>query len=114
MPTDPAAAGVDDLRALPFLTLDPAGSRDLDQALAIEPTHDGAIVHYAIADVAAFVEPGGAVDAEARRRGQTMYASDGRIPLHPTALSEDAASLLPDRDRRALRSGGSSSTPRPG
>ncbi|GAA2005170.1 RNB domain-containing ribonuclease [Microbacterium ulmi] len=99
--TDPDAAHVDDLRGIPFLTIDPEGSTDLDQAMHFERTPGGAILHYAIADVPAYARPGGAVDAEARRRGQTMYAPDGRIPLHPPVLSEDAASLLPDRDRRA-------------
>ena len=71
------------------------------QALHLERTATGAILHYAIADVPAFVEPGGALDAETRRRGQTLYAPDGRIPLHPPVLSEGAASLLPGVDRRA-------------
>ncbi|WP_438353366.1 RNB domain-containing ribonuclease [Microbacterium sp. CJ88] len=96
------ASQVDDLRDVEFLTIDPEGSRDLDQALHLERTATGAVLHYAIADVPAFVAPGGAVDAEARRRGQTLYAADGRIPLHPPVLSEDAASLLPDADRRAF------------
>lgn len=102
VPVDPVSAGLADLREIPFLTIDPAGSTDLDQALHLERTASGAILHYAIADVPAFVSPGGAVDAEARRRGQTMYAPDGRIPLHPPVLSEGVASLLPDRDRRAF------------
>lgn len=59
-------------------------------------------VHYAIADVAAFVTPGGALDAEAHRRVTTLYFPDGRVPLHPPVLSEGAASLLPDRIRPAL------------
>lgn len=91
-----------DLRDLPFVTLDPAGSRDLDQAFHLERDGSGYIVRYAIADVPGFVAPGGAVDAEARRRGQTLYAADGRIPLHPAVLSEDRASLLADVDRPAL------------
>lgn len=91
-----------DLRDIPFATLDPEGSRDLDQAFHLERDGDGYTVRYAIADVPSFVEPGGAVDAEARRRGQTLYAADGTIPLHPKVLSEDRASLLPDVDRPAL------------
>ncbi|MDQ0725785.1 RNB domain-containing ribonuclease [Microbacterium sp. W4I20] len=91
-----------DLRDIPFATLDPAGSRDLDQAFHLERAGSGYAVRYAIADVPAFVTPGGAVDTEARRRGQTLYAADGRIPLHPPVLSEDRASLLPDVDRPAL------------
>ncbi len=62
----------------------------------LERDGDGYVVHYAIADVAAFVEPGGAVDAEAHRRGESLYGADTKIPLHPTVLSEGAASLLPD------------------
>lgn len=90
-----------DLRELAFLTIDPEGSRDLDQAMHIARAGDGFVVHYAIADLAAFARPGGAIDAEARRRGQTLYAPDGSIPLHPEALSHGVASLLPDEDRRA-------------
>lgn len=91
-----------DLRDVPFATLDPAGSMDLDQAFHLERRGDGFLVRYAIADVPSFVVPGGAVDAEARRRGQSLYAADGVIPLHPKTLSEDRASLLPDVDRPAL------------
>ena len=85
-----------------FVTIDPPGSMDLDQALHLERRGDGYRVHYAIADVAAFVEPGGPIDEEAHRRGQTLYAPDHRVPLHPPQLSEGAASLLPDQVRPAL------------
>ena len=86
---------------LEFVTMDPPGSTDLDQAFQIEREGDGWIVRYAIADVPAFVRPAGAIDAEAHRRGQTVYAADGRIPLHPVEISEDAASLLPGQMRSA-------------
>ena len=56
-------------------------------------------VTYAIADLAAFVVPGGALDAELSRRGETVYAPDRATPLHPGVLSHGAASLLPDEDR---------------
>ncbi|MGB4136833.1 MAG: RNB domain-containing ribonuclease [Microbacterium sp.] len=97
-----AAPPAHDLRDIPFATLDPAGSMDLDQAFQLERNGDGYTVRYAIADVPGFVAPGGALDAAARERGQTLYAADGSIPLHPPALSEDRASLLPDADRPAL------------
>jgi len=97
-----ADAPREDLRDIPFATLDPAGSRDLDQAFHLERTRRGWRVRYAIADVPAVVAPGEAVDAEARRRGQTLYAADGTVPLHPVVLSEDRASLLPGRDRSAF------------
>jgi exoribonuclease R len=91
-----------DLTDLPLVTLDPPGATDLDQAFAIESRDDGWRVYYAIADLPSFVEPGGPIDAEARLRGQTLYAADGRIPLHPPLISEGAASLLPGVDRAAF------------
>jgi exoribonuclease R len=93
-----------DLTDVPFATLDPPGSRDLDQAYAIERAAQsgGYRVRYAIADVAAFVTAGGLVDAEAQRRVETLYAPDRRTPLYPPVLSEGAASLLPGQTRPAL------------
>lgn len=85
----------EDATHLPLVTIDPPGSRDLDQALLVEATPDGFRLNYAIADVGSFVIPGGALDIEARRRGQTIYLPDGNVPLHPRVLSEGAASLLP-------------------
>ena len=87
---------------LPLVTIDPEGSRDLDQALAIDRRPGGYRVHYAIADVAAFVTPGGPLDAEAHRRGETLYAPDGNVALHPEVLSTGAASLLAGQVRPAL------------
>jgi exoribonuclease R len=88
---------------LALYTVDPEGSRDLDQALGIERRPGGGYrVSYAIADVAAFVTPGGALDAEAHRRGVTLYAPDRSVPLHPEVLSTGAASLLPGQVRPAL------------
>lgn len=92
-----------DATDLPFLTIDPPTSTDLDQAMHLARRADGGYrVHYAIADVAAFVAPGSALDAEAHRRILTLYFPDGRIPLHPAVLSEGAASLLPGEPRPAL------------
>ncbi|WP_141013724.1 RNB domain-containing ribonuclease [Nocardioides sambongensis] len=91
-----------DATDLPLITIDPEGSMDLDQALHLTRTGAGFRVHYAIADVAAFVPAGGPVDAEARTRGETLYGAGDRIPLHPPALSEGGASLLPEQVRPAL------------
>ena len=92
-----------DATDLPLVTVDPPGSRDLDQALHLAPRPGGGFrVSYAIADVAAFVRPGGALDAEARKRTQTLYSPDLRTPLHPPVLGEGAASLLPDQVRPAV------------
>ncbi len=86
---------------LPFITIDPVGSMDLDQAMHLARDGYGYVVHYAIADVAAFVVPGGPIDVEARQRGESLYGADSKIPLHPVELSEGAASLLPDQVRPA-------------
>jgi exoribonuclease R len=83
-----------DLTHVEFVTIDPEFSTDLDQALFIDRTGEGYKVLYAIADVPSFVIPGGALDRETRRRGQTFYTPDGRIPLHPEVISEEAGSLL--------------------
>jgi exoribonuclease R len=85
-----------------FVTLDPAGSVDLDQAFHLSRVGEGYLLRYAIADVASFVNPGGRIDAEAHARGETLYAPHRRLPLHPLVLSEGAASLLPDQVRPAL------------
>lgn len=87
---------------LPFVTIDPPGAMDLDQAMHIERRGTGFRVHYAIADVAAFVRPGGAIDTEANLRGETLYGVDQKVPLHPPVISEDACSLLPGGDRPAV------------
>ena len=87
---------------LPFVTIDPPGSRDLDQAMHIERRGDGHRVHYAIADVSAFVTPGGPLDRDTHARGVTIYAPDTKTPLHPPALSEGAGSLLPGEWRPAV------------
>lgn len=88
--------------AEPFITLDPLSSTDLDQAFRIEASGPGLILHYAIADIAAFVVPDGAIDRAAWARGETFYLPDGKISLYPTVLSEGAASLLPDGPRPAI------------
>ena len=97
----PAADRVD-ATDVDLVTIDPPGSKDLDQALGVVRRGDGFRVHYAIADLGAVVAPGGALDAEVRRRGQTVYLPDGSVPLHPPVLSEDAASLLPAGPRAAV------------
>lgn len=91
-----------DRTALPFVTLDPAESRDLDQAFAIERAGSDLLLHYAIADVGWFVPAGGAMDGEAWLRGTSQYLPDGKVPLYPPMLSEGAASLLPDGERPAI------------
>lgn len=91
-----------DRTGVPFVTLDPATSTDLDQAFSIEAAGGDLLLHYAIADVAWFVEDGDAVDLEAWKRGETLYLPDGRAGLYPPVLAENAASLLPDGPRPAV------------
>jgi exoribonuclease R len=91
-----------DRRDLELFSIDPPGSMDLDQAMALSRRGDGFRVDYAIADLGAFVAPGSALDAEAHRRVVTRYLPDGNAPLHPHVLSEGAASLLPGVDRLAV------------
>ncbi|GLC27801.1 RNB domain-containing ribonuclease [Roseisolibacter agri] len=85
-----------------FVTIDPPGSRDLDQAVHAERAGDGYRLRYAIADVGFWIDRGGAVEQEAWRRGVTYYAPDHRAPLYPEVLSQGAASLLPEGTRPAV------------
>ncbi len=98
-----AEGGVDarhaDRTDIPFITIDPPGSRDLDQAVQIERNGDGYRVRYGIADVASFVPRGSLVEGEAWKRGVTYYSPDRRDSLYPPALGHGAASLLPDVQR---------------
>jgi exoribonuclease R len=96
-PAPPAYDATD----IPLFTIDPPTSTDLDQAMHLSRQGTGYRVRYAIADVAAFVVPGSALDAETHRRVTTLYFPDERIPLHPALLSEGAASLLPGQVRPA-------------
>jgi exoribonuclease R len=100
--TAASAFATPDRTDIPFVTIDPAASRDLDQAVCLQRRADGYRVFYAIADVTAFVPVGGALEAETWRRGQTIYLPDGSVPLHPLSLSEGAASLLPGQPRPAV------------
>lgn len=91
-----------DRTKVPFVTLDPASSTDLDQAFAIEAAGGDMLLHYAIADVPWFVADGDPIDTEAWTRGETFYLPDGKAGLYPKVLSEAAASLLPDGPRAAV------------
>ncbi len=87
---------------LPFFTIDPPGATDLDQAMYLERTDTGYLVHYAIADVPAFVALGGLLDELSRERGQTFYLPQRKITLYPPLISEDRGSLLPEVTRLAF------------
>jgi exoribonuclease R len=92
----------EDLTEIPFWSVDPTGSRDLDQAIHLERRGSGYLFRYAIADLAAWVIPDGAIDLHAHQQGLTLYCPDTSVPLHPVALSHGAASLLEGQEAPAL------------
>ena len=96
------AAGRGDLRALPLVTIDDEDARDFDDAVWAEPADGGWHLVVAIADVAHYVGPGGALDREARRRGNSVYLPDRVVPMLPEALSNGLCSLRPGEDRACL------------
>lgn len=96
-----------DLRDAPFVTLDPEDARDHDDAVWAQPDTDAAnpdgwILWVAIADVAAYVAPGSALDAQARERGNSTYFPDGVLPMLPERLSADLCSLRAGEERPVL------------
>ncbi len=97
-----APEGREDLRCLPFVTVDDEDARDFDDAVWAEPAPEGWRIVVAIADVAHYVRPGSALDREARRRGNSVYLPDRAVPMLPEALSGDLCSLRPGADRPCL------------
>ena len=100
-------SGREDLRALPLVTIDPADARDHDDAVAAMPDDDprnpdGMVIWVAIADVAAYVRPGTALDREARHRGNSTYFPDRVVPMLPDILSGDLLSLHEGVDRPVI------------
>ncbi|WP_037315281.1 ribonuclease R [Ruegeria halocynthiae] len=90
--------GREDLRDMPLLTIDPSDARDHDDACYAHADDDpknpgGHVVWVAIADVAAYVQPGTALDREARKRGNSSYFPDRVVPMLPDRLSGDLCSL---------------------
>ncbi|MDX6621313.1 MAG: ribonuclease, partial [Gaiellales bacterium] len=92
----------DDLLELEAITIDPPTARDFDDAISIEPDGDGVRAWVHIADVASYVKPGGALDAEAARRTCSVYVPGAVEPMLPLALSADACSLRPGEVRRVV------------
>ncbi|MBX7496097.1 ribonuclease R [Qipengyuania sp. 6B39] len=93
----------EDLREVPIVAIDPADARDHDDAIWAEPDGEGgyrAIV--AIADVSYYVRPGGQLDREARKRGNSVYFPDRVVPMLPEVLSADVCSLKQDVDRAVM------------
>jgi ribonuclease R len=102
-----ALEGREDWRDLPLVTIDPPDAKDHDDAVhaAPDPSPDnrgGFVVTVAIADVAAYVRPGSALDREALERGNSVYFPDRVVPMLPERISNDLCSLRPGEDRPAL------------
>jgi len=92
-----------DLRDIPFTTIDPETARDFDDAVAIETMPNGATrLWVAVADVSHYVRPGSPLDAEALRRGCSIYLPNRAIPMLPEPLSAHICSLVPEEDRLAM------------
>ena len=91
--------GREDLRKEFIVTIDPDDARDFDDAIQVEKNKNGWRLGVHIADVAAYVEPGSALDREARRRGNSAYLPDRVIPMLPERLSNGVCSLNPGVDR---------------
>jgi len=97
----------EDWRSLPLVTIDPPDAKDHDDAVHAELDLDsknpgGFIVTVAIADVAAYVQPGMAMDREALERGNSVYFPDRVVPMLPERISNDLCSLRQHEDRPAL------------
>ncbi|MHB1843326.1 MAG: ribonuclease R [Deltaproteobacteria bacterium] len=91
-----------DLTSLPLVTIDGEDARDFDDAVCVEPARGGERLMVAIADVAHYVRPGSAIDAEALRRATSVYLPDRVLPMLPERLSNDLCSLVPGRERLCL------------
>jgi len=97
------AAGREDWRRVPFVTIDPPDAKDHDDAVHAEPeTGGGFVISVAIADVSHYVTPGSALDREALVRGNSVYFPDRVVPMLPERISNDLCSLRPLEDRAAL------------
>ena len=91
-----------DLTELPTFTIDPESARDFDDAVSASQVDGGVRLWIHIADVAAHVRPGGALEAEAYRRANSTYAPGTVEPMLPHVLSSEACSLVPGEDRLAV------------
>jgi len=105
--TPPLLGDRTDLRDTPLLTIDPEDAKDHDDAVFAAPDDDpanpgGFKVIVAIADVSWFVRPGTLLDAEAQRRGNSIYLPDRVVPMLPERLSNDLCSLKLEVDRPAI------------
>ncbi len=97
-----ADTGREDLTGQRVITIDPEGAKDHDDAIAVARDGDDIRLWVHIADVSAFVDQGGVIDDEARRRGNSLYVPGQVDPMLPPRLSNDVCSLTPGEDRTAV------------
>uniref|UniRef100_A0A7V4G707 RNB domain-containing ribonuclease n=1 Tax=Desulfobacca acetoxidans TaxID=60893 RepID=A0A7V4G707_9BACT len=101
-PPDPYAALREDLTHLECLTIDGERTRDLDDALSLEPHPEGWVLGVHIADVSSLVPPDSPLDREAQERATSIYLPETRLPMLPEEISEDVLSLVAQQERRSL------------
>ncbi len=92
----------EDMRNIPFVTIDGEDAKDFDDAVYCEPRGKGWLLRVAIADVSAYVKVGSAIDAEAKNRGNSVYFPNRVVPMLPEILSNELCSLKPQVDRLCL------------
>jgi ribonuclease R len=91
-----------DLRELPTFTIDPDDAKDFDDAISARREGDRVRLWVHIADVSAYVRPGGRLERETFRRGTSVYVPQAVEPMLPEALSTEACSLRPGEDKLAV------------
>ena len=94
--------GRNDLRDLPFVTIDGDTAKDFDDAVCVQKTRTGYVLYVSIADVSHYVPMGSHLDLEALHRGTSVYFPNKAVPMFPEALSNWMASLVPDEDRLTI------------
>ncbi|MFL6289445.1 MAG: RNB domain-containing ribonuclease [Thermoanaerobaculia bacterium] len=99
---DEIPSDVEDLRHLPWLSIDREGTRAVDQVTTAERRGPVILVRIAIADVDALVPPGSALDRRARQNARSLYTPAGTFPLLPERIAAGLGSFREGRDRLAV------------
>lgn len=94
--------GREDMRDIPFVTIDGEDAYDFDDAVHCQPRGKGWLLRVAIADVSAYIKIGTAIDLEAQNRGNSVYFPNRVVPMLPEVLSNQLCSLKPKVDRLCI------------